>query len=146
MAATDADSWELRKYPDGIARASWEIDIHSAELPRELGVKFQDDAYRPRLEATKNGDWFDIRYGCLVPQGVDNLLVAGRCISADHFAQASLRIQQTCMATGEAAGTAAAMSLNENVTPRELDAMRLVAQLEKDRAATAPAIEPESWR
>lgn len=138
--ATDADSWELRKHSDTIARASWEIDIHSAELPHALGVKFDDPAYRERFEATKKGDWFDIRYGSLVPKGVDNILVAGRCISADHFAQASLRIQQTCMATGQAAGMAAALSIAENTSPRELDVMKLVNQLERDRAATRSAI------
>jgi len=55
--------------------------------------------------------------------------------------QSSLRIQQTCLATGQAAGTAAALSLKENVTPRALDPDKLVAQLEADRAAVAPAFE-----
>jgi hypothetical protein len=68
-----------------------------------------------------------------LPAGVDNLLVAGRCLSAEHLAQSSLRIQQTCMATGQAAGTAAALSLRAGVTPRELDPAVLVAQLERDR-------------
>ena len=86
------------------------------------------------------GDYFDIRYGCLVAQGVDNLLMAGRCISASHLAEASLRIQQTCMSTGQAAGTAAALSLHDNTTPRELDPMRVVKQLEKDRAAVPVAL------
>ncbi len=58
---------------------------------------------------------------------------AGRCISADHLAEASLRIQQTCMATGQAAGIAAAISLQKETTPRELEPMAVVRQLEKDR-------------
>ena len=86
-------------------------------------------------------DYFDIRYGCIVAKNVDNLLMAGRCISAAHVAEASLRIQQTCMATGQAAGTAAALGLRECVTPRELDPMKVVEQLEQDRAAVTPAFD-----
>jgi len=64
---------------------------------------------------------------------VDNLLVAGRCISAGYLAQGSLRIQQTCMATGQAAGAAAALSVRDDVTPRELDRQIVVGALAKDR-------------
>ena len=134
------DAWNFRKYSDGIARSSWEIDIHSPE-DMSKSVAYDDESYRPRIERAEAGDYFDIRCGCLVPEGVDNLLVAGRCISAEHEAQSSLRIQQTCMATGQAAGTAAAISLRQDATPRELDAMQVLAQLETDRAAVAPAFE-----
>ncbi|MCF7855758.1 MAG: FAD-dependent oxidoreductase, partial [Candidatus Pacebacteria bacterium] len=53
--------------------------------------------------------------------------------SASHLAESSLRIQQTCMATGQAAGVAAALSLNAAITPRELDPAAVVKQLGKDR-------------
>lgn len=131
--ATAADAMEFRKHPDGIARSSWEIDIHSATDPRKKGVAYDDPAYQPRIEGAKRGDYFDIPYGCIVAKGVDDLLVAGRCLSAEHVAQSSLRIQQTCMATGQAAGAAAALSLKEGVAPRLLDPAKLLAQLEKDR-------------
>ncbi|MFC1718788.1 FAD-dependent oxidoreductase [Candidatus Poribacteria bacterium] len=137
--ATAQDAWDFRKYPDGIARSSWEIDIHPAESATGKGVEFESEAYKPHIERSKQGDYFDIRYGCIIAQEIDNLLVAGRCLSAEHEAQSSLRIQQTCMATGQAAGTAAAMSLKNNVTPRELDPVKVVTQLEKDRAAIGPA-------
>ena len=81
----------------------------------------------------KTNKFFDIRYGCIVATKVDNRLVAGRCLSAEHQAQASLRIQQTCMPTGQAAGTAAALSLLTGKSPRELNPQIVVAQLEKDR-------------
>lgn len=139
--ATGGDAWEFRKYPDGIARSSWEIDIHPAESATGKGVDLESEEYEPHKRRAEQGDYFDIRYGCLVPEGVDNLLVAGRCISAEHEAQASLRIQQTCMATGQAAGTAAALSLKEDVSPRELDAEMLVRQLAEDRAAVEPAFD-----
>ncbi len=136
--ASDEDSWELRRHPDGIARSSWEIDVHSPEHPTSKAVRYDAEVYRKRFEATRDGAWFDIRYGCLVVKGIDNLLVAGRCLSAEHEAQASLRIQQTCQSTGQAAGTAAALSLRHNATPRQLDPMLVVRQLEQDRANTEP--------
>jgi hypothetical protein len=64
---------------------------------------------------------YDIPYRCLVPQNVDNLLVTGRCISATHEAMASFRIMSVCMALGEAAGIAAAIAAEQDVTPRALD-------------------------
>lgn len=133
---TDEDAWNLRKAADGIARSSWEIDIHPPDDERPLPERWfhsKSAAYAAFAKRLAAGDWFDIPYGCLVPAGLDNLLVAGRCLSASYLAQGSLRIQQTCMATGQAAGTAAALSLRADTTPRELDPQTVVAQLAKDR-------------
>ena len=63
----------------------------------------------------------------LLPQGVDNLLVAGRCISADEEAMGQLRLIPVCSATGQAAGTAAALAVREGLAPGKLD----VSQLQK---------------
>jgi hypothetical protein len=132
----DDDAWNLRKDVDGIARASWEIDIHPPDDERPLPERWfhsKSDAYAAFTRRLSAGDWFDIPYGCLVANGVDNLLVAGRCLSAGRMAQASLRIQQTCQSTGQAAGVAAALSLRAGKTPRELDPQAVVKQLEADR-------------
>lgn len=128
--ATADDAWDLRKYSDGIARCSWEVDVHAPDKVEDSSIKFAHPRRAQRRQRIEQGDWFDIRYGCLVPQGVDDLLVAGRCISAEHEAQSCLRIQQTCMATGHAAGTAAALSLRNGVAPRQLDPALLIAQLQ----------------
>lgn len=130
---TAADAWDFRKHPDGIARSSWHIDIWPADSYDAPAVPHGDPAYEERTQALRAGAFFDIPYGCLVAQGVDNLLVAGRCLSAEREAQASLRIQQTCQATGQAAGTAAALSLAAGLPPSELDAQVLVKQLARDR-------------
>ena len=74
---------------------------------------------------------YEIPYRVMVPKQVDNLLVAGRCISVDHVALGSTRIMSTCMALGEAAGAAAMLSLHEEVVPRALDARLLGEQLRK---------------
>ena len=65
---------------------------------------------------------YGIPYGCLLPLGIEGLLVAGRCFSATHDAHASARSMATCMAMGQAAGTAAAMAAASGTTPRALDA------------------------
>ncbi len=136
---TGDDAFQFRKYADGIARSSWDIDIWPAESYSAPAVDRESEAYEARKAKMLAGDYFDIRYGCLVADGVENLMVAGRCLSAERMAQASLRIQQTCQATGEAAGMAAALSIAGNVTPRNLDPLPLVEGLEKARAAIEPA-------
>ena len=130
---TEEDVWEFRRYEDGIAKGSWDIDIYDPHEYQGYSVPRHTPSYQQRIERMRAGDYYDIRYGAIVVAEVDNLLVAGRCMSADHVAQSSLRIQQTCMSTGQAAGTAAALSLKDGVTPREMDPAVVIAQLEKDR-------------
>ena len=131
--SANEDVREFRKYPDGIARSCWEIDVWPAESYTDPTVDRDSVEWKKRRDRMASGEYFDVRYGCLVAKGVDNLLVAGRCISAEHEAQASLRIQQTCMSTGEAAGLAAAQSLKQGVTPRELEPREVVKRLVKQR-------------
>jgi 2-polyprenyl-6-methoxyphenol hydroxylase-like FAD-dependent oxidoreductase len=138
---TAQDVTQFRKYPDGIARASWEIDVWPPDSYTASAVDRESKEYRERRAQLAKGEYYSIRYGCLVAKGVDNLMVAGRCLSAEHLAQSSLRIQQTCMATGQAAGTAAAMSVREGVTPRELDPLQVAAQVQRDQARVEPAFE-----
>lgn len=76
----------------------------------------------------------DIPYRALVPIKVDNLLVAGRCLSSEFMAQAAARLVLTCLNMGQAAGTAMAQSLAEGTPPRKIDVRRLRATLAEDRA------------
>jgi hypothetical protein len=68
---------------------------------------------------------YEIPYRSLVPEQVDGLLVAGRCISVDHHADVYTRNQGSCMATGEAAGVAAAVSVADGVPPRAVDVAKV---------------------
>jgi len=68
---------------------------------------------------------YGIPYRCLLPKNVDNLLVAGRCLSADWRAQSSARVMPTCFNMGQAAGTAAALAVKNNITPREVEVATL---------------------
>ncbi|MDH7568821.1 MAG: FAD-dependent oxidoreductase, partial [Armatimonadota bacterium] len=108
---TDADLRASRQFPDGVAR---------------LGSFLQGyDLY------TVRGLRYDIPYGCLVPQGRDGLLTAGRCISADYLAANTLRLIVPCFATGQAAGVAAALAAREDVEPRALNRETLRAALRR---------------
>ncbi len=140
---TDEDARDLVMYPDSVAKASWSIDIWPANSYVAPAVDHTSDLALARKAKLEAGECFGIRYGCLVAEGVDNLLTAGRCISASHVAESSLRIQQTCMSTGQAAGTAAALAVDAGTTPRELPAERVVATLAVDRAKIDPIIFPE---
>ena len=108
------DLLEGRTFPTAVVRgASFPIDIHNPDgIGQAMGsLPGQDPQVKP----------YDIPYGCLVPREVDGLLMAGRCISGSHEALASYRVQVIAMATGLAAGTAAALAARSNRPPREVD-------------------------
>ena len=83
---------------------------------------------RQHLFVPDGGD-YDIPYRCLVPERVDGLLIAGRCLSASREAIGSARMGAQCMAYGHAAGVAAALSIGEHVAPRALPAEQLRGEL-----------------
>ena len=107
---TEEDYLTEARFPDAVARNSYPIDIHSTKAKGGLVMKHLPP-----------GHYHEIPYRCLLPVGVENLLVAGRCLSATFAAQAAVRIQQNCRALGEAAGLAAALALEQGVTPRQID-------------------------
>ncbi len=115
---TVEDVLECRKSEDGIAKSSFFVDIHS---PDRTGL------FEPRH--LPKGEHYDIPYGCLVPEKVDNLLVAGRCISVTHEALGSTRVMFQCLALGEAAGCAAALSCASGTKVRDIDVQELRAKL-----------------
>ena len=75
-----------------------------------------------------------IPFGCLLPEKLENLLAAGRCISVDPMVHSCVRLIPPCLATGQAAGTAAAMAVEQGVTPREIDRSKLQASLIQQEA------------
>jgi hypothetical protein len=129
---TGDDVLTCRKFADGIARAHYAIDIHS---PTGAGTE---------IKPLPPGDWYEIPYRCLVPPSIANLLVAGRCISADHVAHSSLRVMPIAAAVGEAAGTAAAMAVRQDVAPAELDSTSLIRQLVEQGQSLVPTHEVDT--
>jgi len=104
-----------REWPDAVCYGSFFIDIHNC-----TGPGMDEETWRPEA-----GFRYQIPYRCLLPNGVGNLLVAGRCISATHKALGSTRVMPQCAALGEAAGAAAALSIDADCPPAEIDAAAL---------------------
>lgn len=110
------------KFEDGIAACNYDIDIHS---PDGSGTSHY---YFP------SGKYYTIPYGCLVPKDSENLLVAGRCISTTHEAQASIRIMPTVCTIGEAAGVAAAVACEDKTAVKNVDVQKVRAILRENGA------------
>jgi hypothetical protein len=122
------DIVKARKFPDVIARGTYPVDIHN---PTGKGTAFK------RLPP---GESYDI-IRCLVPQKVDHLLVAGRCISGTHEALAAYRVMPTSMATGQAAGVCAALSARHGILPRDIKYQAVQEELRR-QGALLPANQP----
>lgn len=103
---TMQDVLHARQFEDVIARCTYPVDIHN---PTGRGTT---------LVRVPPGKAYDIPLRCLIPKGVENLLVAGRCISGTHEASASYRIMPVSMATGHAAGVCAALAVQLEQSPR----------------------------
>ena len=105
------------KFEDVIARGSYPVDIHN---PTGKGTI---------LKKLPPGEAYDIPLRCLLPQGIENLLVAGRCISGTHEAHSSYRVMPIAIATGQAAGVVAGLVAGERCGTRELRASRIQDEL-----------------
>lgn len=121
---TGDDVLQGATFPDAIARCAYPIDIHDPTGTRGV-LKGPQENQR---------NYYEIPYRCLIPLEVDNLLVAGRCLSATHEGAASARVIPPCYATGQAAGTAAALAIRHNIAPREVSAEELRETLRRDSA------------
>ncbi|MCL2741692.1 MAG: FAD-dependent oxidoreductase, partial [Oscillospiraceae bacterium] len=104
---TVADIVAGASFDDVAAQTDYEVDIHDptgGTGNEEYGVRM-----------------YDIPYRCMLPRGLEGMLVAGRCVSADHTAMSSLRTIPTCMALGQAAGVAACVALESGRGLRDID-------------------------
>ncbi len=109
---TEEDAMEGRRADDTVAWRSGFLDIGFV-----------------RFEPMKI---HDVPYGALVPEKIDGLLMAGRCVSATHVGASAGKSMGNCMATGHAAGIAAALAMDQGKQPRELDVGDIQARLRKD--------------
>jgi hypothetical protein len=105
-----------RRFDDGIGRSAWPIERH---------VRGGETLWR----FLEPGAWYGIPYRCLVPRGVANLLVAGRCLSAEPAAFASVRVIGPCMLEGQAVAAAARLARDDGVRVAEVDVEKLRARL-----------------
>ena len=107
---TGEDVLEARTFNDSIGYCGGAVDIHDVEGGRE----------RTRMSPIRGGRLYQSPYRILLPLGIDGLLVAGRCVSADRVACGSIRQQAGCIVTGQAAGVAAALASRQHTQPRDV--------------------------
>ncbi len=119
---TASDLLENKMFEDAIAMGGYPIDIHSP------------DGGTMEHHYLKKGSWYSIPYRCLYTNELDNLLVAGRCISATHEACAAVRVTPILMAISEGAGTAAAIAAKQGIGVAAIDVAQL-QNLLKDHGA-----------
>ena len=119
---TGDDVLEGKQFPDTVALSYWPIDQHRA------------DGAGTVLDFPAPGVLTRVPYRCLIPLGSESFLVAGRSISATREAMASIRISGTIMAVGQAAGTAAALAVREDVSVREVSIEKLQGTLKSQGA------------
>ena len=100
---------EARTFEDSIGYCGATVDVHNI-----------DGSEVTRMSAIRAGKLYQIPFRILVPEEVDGLLVAGRCVSADRVACGSIRQQAGCIVTGQAAGVAAALAGERKVEARHL--------------------------
>lgn len=105
------------RYEDSISRGIHPIDMHASNGTHQHRVDLTKPAYVP--------------YRALITADYPNLLVAGRCISTDRQALASLRVMASCMGTGQAAGAAAAQAIANKQAVQDIDTAQLVATLKE---------------
>lgn len=116
---------------DYLAGKTWEDSICYACYQIDMHKPLWKDFVRIHL---KEGILPTVPLRALIPLGVDHLMVAGRCISSDRLAMSALRIQATCMGTGQAAGAAAALAVKHATTPLKVDLAELKALLKRNDA------------
>lgn len=119
---TADDIKNCTKFDDAVAACNYDIDIHNPDGSGTSHYYF------------KEGTYYTIPYRALVPENADNLLVAGRCISATHEAQASFRIMPVVCCIGQAAGTAAAVACDSGCSSADVDIKKIQAILKENGA------------
>ena len=119
---SEADCRAFRKFEDAVATCNYDIDIHNPEGSGTSHYYFPE------------GEYYTIPYRSLIPLGISNMLVAGRCISSDHGAQASYRIMPTVCSIGEAAGIAIGMAAQNKIDTRSVDVKELQKKLKVNNA------------
>ncbi len=118
-------------FPDAVARGAYPLDIHDVAKDTRVMNRPVHGKSETMVVLSRS---YAIPYRCLLPRRPDGLLVAGRSISATHEAASSARGQAVCMATGHAAGTAAALAARAGLPPRKINIARLQQVLREQGA------------
>ena len=110
---TEEDILQARQFEDAVVYGAWfNFDVHNI-----AGAGLDETGLQRDFPQAKE---YTIPYGCLVPEKIDGLLLAGRNISGTHMAHSSFRAMPICVATGWAAGTAAAIAVQQGIAVRSV--------------------------
>ena len=127
------DYLACRTFPDDIARCAYFIDLHAVTTEVAARAKSVTDGAQ-RSHSLPAGQSHGIPYRCLIPKGIENLLVAGRCLSSERAVQGATRVMPFCFAMGEAAGLAATLALDLEGAVRSVDIIELRQRLKTQGA------------
>lgn len=119
LVLTEEDVVGNKEFKDGTVPTTWDIDLHYPK--EEFAKKFKDNPFISRAEFKKHVDrrvGYPIPYRCFYSRNVDNLFMAGRCISVTHEALGTIRVMRTCGMMGEVVGKAAWIARSNVTTPR----------------------------
>ena len=112
----NADVVAGTKFAEGVARSPWPIELHAGAKPRVEWL----------LE-----DFYEVPFGCFVPEVGEGLLFGGRCLSAEHEAVASARVTAQCFSYGHALGVAATLAVQGGRQPRQIEGREVRARLNR---------------
>lgn len=121
VVLTEDDIVKKRDFPDGCVPSTWSIDLHYPK--KQYAIKYPDN---PFISIAKHGKGVDRSYGypvpyrCFYSRNIENLFMAGRCISVTHEALGTVRVMKTCGMMGEVVGKAASICTKQTCTPREV--------------------------
>jgi len=119
VVLTAEDIVTKREFPDGCVPSTWSIDLHYPK--RQYAEKFPDNPFISIAEHDRRVDrayGYPVPYRCLYSKDIDNLFMAGRCISVTHEALGTVRVMKTCGMMGEVVGKAASVAVARDTTPR----------------------------
>jgi len=116
-------------FADEIGRYCYPVDIHPSKPDPEAYARFEKE-FHGDLRYSK-GESYGIPYRALLPRGLTNVLVSGRCISSDRYIQGSVRVMPGCFITGQAAGVAAAIAAQQNIGTRDVATAELQQELKQ---------------
>jgi hypothetical protein len=121
-----ADFKARASFPDEIGRYNYAVDVHAARPDPADARRFEEEF---KTLCYEKGESYGIPYRILTPVGLDNLLVAGRCVSVDRPMLGSIRVMPACFITGQAAGMAAALAVETSVGAHQVDVTALQRRL-----------------
>ena len=131
VVLNEQDIVSKRDFPDGCVPSTWSIDLHYPK--KQYAQKFPDNpfiSYAVHGKGVDRSYGYPVPYRCFYSRNIENLFMAGRCVSVTHEALGTVRVMKTCGMMGEVVGRAASIGVRHDCTPREVYASHLPELIE----------------